>query len=566
VATTLKTAVPHATLPPEDATRLAALSHYDILDTPAEQGFDDIVLLASRICQTPVALVSFVASDRQWFKAKVGLAACETPLSQSVCAHAIQQPGLLVIPDLTLDPRTRENTLVTEAPGIRFYAGARLEAFDGIALGTLCVIDTQPRPGGLTEEQAGSLDALARQVMTQLELRATRRRLDVELSDAQSALRQSQKMEAIGQLTGGIAHDFNNLLTGILGSLDIVRRRLATNKLDDVPRFLDAATAAGNRASALTHRLLAFARRQALNTQPNDINQLITGIEDLLTRTLGVEVSLATKLAPDLQSALADSNQLENALLNLAINARDAMPDGGLLTIETENTRLDADYAARHEEVTAGDYVAISVSDTGTGMPPEVVEKALDPFFTTKPVGAGTGLGLSMVYGFIKQSRGHLRIYSEVGNGTTIKLYLACAPADAVDLPLAEAIETPPGQGETILVVEDDATVRLLLVSVLQELGYHYRDAPDASTAIAMLRSGLKPDLLITDVGLPIMNGRQLVELARGIHPSLKVLFITGYAETAAVRGGFLEAGMDMMTKPFALDALGVKVREMIER
>jgi CheY-like chemotaxis protein len=343
------------------------------------------------------------------------------------------------------------------------------------------------------------------------------------------------------------------------------RKRVALNRC---PRFLDAATAAGNRASALTHRLLAFARRQALNTQSNDINQLITGIKDLLTRTLGVEVSPETKLAPDLQLALAGSNQLENALLNLAINARDAMPDGGLLTIETENARLDADYAARHEEVTAGDYVAISVSDTGTGMPPEVVEKALDPFFTTKPVGAGTGLGLSMVYGFIKQSRGHLHIYSEVGNGTTVKLYLACGPTDAVDLPLAmaEAIETPPGQGETILVVEDDASVRLLLVSALQEVGYHYREAPDASTAIAMLRSGLKPDSLITDVGLPIMNGRQLVELARGIHPSLKVLFITGYAATAVVRGGFLEAGMDMMTNPFALDALGLKVREMIER
>jgi PAS domain S-box-containing protein len=388
---------------------------------------------------------------------------------------------------------------------------------------------------------------------------------EAALAKAEEALRQSQKMEALGQLTGGIAHDFNNLLTGIIGALDIMRRRIASNRPGDLTRFMDGASASAQRAAALTHRLLAFARRQSLDTKPSDINRLVSGMEELLHRTLGEQVSLRTILDPETWPAMTDDNQLENAILNLGLNARDAMPGGGMLTIETGNTRLDESYARLNDDVKPGEYVVISVTDTGAGMPPDVVAKAFDPFFTTKPIGEGTGLGLSMIYGFVKQCAGHVRIYSEVGVGSSIKLFLprAVSHAEADD---SEAADVPLGRGETVLVVEDDPTVRLLMVDVLEELGYRHLEAPDGNAAIPILRSRQRIDLLLTDVGLPNMNGRQLAEIARGVRPGLRVLFVTGYAEKAAVRHEFLEPGMEMLTKPFALDALAMKVREMIER
>ena len=389
------------------------------------------------------------------------------------------------------------------------------------------------------------------------------REAEIELSKAQEALRQAQKVEAIGQLTGGIAHDFNNLLTGIIGSLALVRRRMAANDPDDIPRLMDAASAAALRAAALTHRLLTFGRRQSLDTRPNDVNRLVIGVEDLLRRTMGERIEMVCKLSDDLWTASTDANQLESALLNLAINARDAMPDGGRLTIETANVQLDQAYTSLHEDVQPGEYVTVSVSDTGIGMPPEVLEKALDPFFTTKPIGEGTGLGLSVIYGFTKQSRGHLRIYSEAGRGTTVRLYLPRALQDAIDLKPV-ALETPRGHGETILVVEDDATVRSIISDVLQDLGYRVLTAADARFAIPLLQSQEAIDLLISDVILPHVNGRKLAETARTLRPALKVLFVSGYSEDAIVRGDLIEAGMDMLTKPFALDTLGAKVHAMI--
>ena len=391
------------------------------------------------------------------------------------------------------------------------------------------------------------------------------RAAEVELSAAQEALRQSQKMEAVGQLTGGIAHDFNNLLTGILGSLDLVRRRMAANNPDDVPRFMDAASTSALRAAALTHRLLAFARRQSLDSRSNDINRLVGGMEDLLERTLGERIELRFIFASDLWTAFTDANQLENALLNLAINARDAMPDGGRLTIETVNVQLDEAYSSLYEDVQPGDYVVVSVSDTGIGMSPEVLAKAIDPFFTTKPIGEGTGLGLAVIYGFAKQSRGHLRIHSELGHGTTVKIYLPRAMQSAVNLDTSTA-ETPRGQGEVILVVEDDAIVRSIISDALKDLGYNVLLAADARPAITFLQSDQKIDLLVSDVVLPHVNGRKLAEMARGLRPNLKVLFVSGYAENATFRGEFLDPGMDMLTKPFALDALGAKVYAMIGR
>jgi PAS domain S-box-containing protein len=390
------------------------------------------------------------------------------------------------------------------------------------------------------------------------------RAAEAELLVTQEALRQAQKMEAIGQLTGGIAHDFNNLLTGILGSLDLVRRRIAARKLDDVALFMNAASNSAKSAAALTHRLLAFARRQSLDSRPNNLNRLISGMEDLLKRTLGEHIELRCVLDADLWTALTDANQIESAVLNLAINARDAMPSGGQLTIETKNIQLDEAYASLHEEVKPGDYVAIIVSDTGVGMSPEVLAKAVDPFFTTKPPGQGTGLGLSGIYGFTKQSRGHLRICSELGAGTTVKLYLPRVLQSAVDL--ADVSKTPQrGEGETILVVEDDTTVRLVIIDSLKDLGYKILGASDARDAISLLCTSQRIDLLISDVVLPHVNGRKLAETARGLRANLKVLFVSGYAENATVRDDFLDPGMDMLTKPFTFDALAAKVHAMIK-
>jgi PAS domain S-box-containing protein len=389
---------------------------------------------------------------------------------------------------------------------------------------------------------------------------------EVELAAAQEALRQSQKIETIGHLTGGIAHDFNNLLTGIIGSLDLVRRRMASGKNPgDIKRFMDEATASAQRTAALTHRLLAFGCRQSLDTRPNDINRLIASMEDLLRRTLGEHIELHFELSTGLWTALVDANQLENAILNLAINARDAMASGGRLTISTVNTQVSESFAAHHEGLEAGDHVIMRVSDTGTGMSRDVLARAVDPFFTTKPAGQGTGLGLSMIYGFARQSRGYLRIQSEVEHGTTVELYLPRALQDAIDLDIP-ALATPRGQGETILVVEDDATVRLIINDVLKELGYQVLLATDARAAIPVLQSNHKIDLLVSDVVLPHVNGQKLAEIARAARPDLKVLFVSGYAENAVLRADFLGPGMDMLTKPFALDALGAKVRLLIEQ
>ncbi|WP_165492891.1 ATP-binding protein [Lichenihabitans psoromatis] len=382
---------------------------------------------------------------------------------------------------------------------------------------------------------------------------------------AESQLRQSQKMDAIGQLTGGIAHDFNNLLTGITGSLDLIRRRLEAGRIQDIGRFIDAASTSALRAAALTHRLLAFARRQSLDTKPSDVNALVAGMDDLLRRTLGKH-ALDIVLGADLWPAMTDANQLENAILNLAINARDAMPDGGRLSIETMNISLDETHSLSNEEVTPGPYVVISVSDTGSGMTPEVIAKAIDPFFTTKAIGQGTGLGLSMIYGFAKQSGGHVRIESEVGRGTTVKLYLPRAQRGVAVVSGLDRSDTPRGDGETVLVVEDDPTVRLLILEVLKELSYVPLEVSDSRQALPILRSGQRVDMMVSDVGLPGLDGRHLAEMARETRPDLKVLFVTAYASAATIRSDFLAPGMDLLTKPFTLDALGSKIRQMLQQ
>ncbi|MDO6413949.1 ATP-binding protein [Sphingomonas sp. BIUV-7] len=850
-----------------EADRLAALAAARILDTPPEPRFDDIVALVSSLCEVPIALVSLVDAHRQWFKAKVGVDACETPIATSVCALAIRQDGLFQIEDLAADPRTRDFALVTDAPHIRFYAGFPIVGLHGQPLGSLCAIDVAPRAGGLNARQALALEALARQVAREIDLgmlpgapggdsrsigtwdwdiqadRVTadppfadlygvdravaregapiaefmahihpadlpatgeaieqalrtggpfhaeyrlvrpdgrsrwvaaqgqvllspdgvplrfpgvsfdidarktselrlaalvelndrlresgeaadlayaaaeilgrtlgvsragygtidpvaetivverdwnapgiqtlagtlefrdygsyidnlkrgetvavsdayadprtrdtadalkaisaqsfinmplteqggfvallylnheaarpwpaeelafvrdvaertrdaveRRRAEQELADlnasleeqveartqelmtAEEHLRQAQKMEAVGQLTGGLAHDFNNLLTGISGAIEMMQIRVTQGRFGELDRYVGAAQGAARRAAALTHRLLAFSRRQTLDPKPVAVDRLISGIEELVRRTVGPAIHVEVVGTPGLWPALVDANQLENAILNLCINARDAMPDGGRITIETANKWLDQ-RAARERDLEPGQYLSLCVTDTGTGMTPQVQARAFDPFYTTKPLGQGTGLGLSMIYGFARQSGGQVRIYSELETGTTVCIYLPRHHGDAVpDEPLTAQSDIE-GEGasadaRTVLIVDDEPTVRMLVVEVLEELGHTPLEAGDGAAALRILQSGARIDLLITDVGLPgQMNGRQVADAALALSPELRVLFITGYAENAVIGSRQLDPNMALLTKPFAMDALASRVREML--
>ena len=386
------------------------------------------------------------------------------------------------------------------------------------------------------------------------------------LEVAQDALRQSQKMEAVGQLTGGIAHDFNNLLGGITGSLEMIQKRLAEGRSGEVERYIEAALGAGRRAAALTHRLLAFSRRQTLAPKPTDVNRLVSGMGELIRRTVGPAVEMEVVEAGGLWPTLVDPHQLENALLNLCINARDAMPEGGRLTIETANATLDS-RDAQARDLQPGAYISLCVTDTGTGMTSEVMARAFDPFFTTKPLGHGTGLGLSMIYGFVRQSGGQVRVESEVGKGTSMRLYLPrhFAPA-AESEPVLSTAQANDGRGKTLLVVDDEPTMRMLVSEVLVDAGYTLVEAGDGPSGLNVLNSERAIDLLITDVGLPGgMSGRQLADAARLLRPGLKVLFITGYAEEAAVGAGSLEADMEVMTKPFAMADLSDRVRAILK-
>jgi len=382
---------------------------------------------------------------------------------------------------------------------------------------------------------------------------------------AESQLRQAQKMEALGQLTGGIAHDFNNMLGVIMGALDLVTRRIAKGDFG-IQRFLDAATAASERAATLTQRLLAFARQQPLSPQPLDANQMIGNMSELLYSTLGEKIQIQTVKAAGLWIAHADSQQLENAILNIAINGRDAMPEGGKLTIETANSYLDEAYCRENPEIQPGQFAMVAITDTGSGMTPEVAARAFDPFFTTKATGKGTGLGLSQVYGFVKQSHGHIKVYSEPGAGTTVKIYLPRLIGDAEEIrrTIAGPIQTG-DRSEIILLVEDDSLMRRLTADALHELGYTVFDADSAANALATLDRVAEVTLLFTDVVMPDVNGRKLAEEAVRRRPGLKVIFTTGYTANAVVHGGVLDKGVHFISKPFTLDQLAAKVRAVLD-
>ncbi len=738
--------------------RLAALRRYNILDTPPDGAFDRVTALAARLFNVPISIISLVDEDRIWFKSHEGIDTTQIDRAPGLCASAILQTEPTLIMDAALDPRSLANPLVAGDFGLRFYAGAPLRTRDGYNLGTLCVIDREPRE--LSERDLATLSDLASLVMDQMELRLAAREAtsqsfnagrdletlnrtgaavaselelnrivqmvtdagveltgaqfgaffynvladsgesmllytlsgadrsqfegfgnprptpvfaptfhgegvirsgditkderygqnapnngipkghlpvrsylavpvtsrhgevigglffghsdaDVfdeaserlmlglagqaaiaidnsrlyesaqranhtleqrveertrELEEAHEALRQAQKMEAIGQLTGGIAHDFNNLLAGISGSLEVVERRLTEGTVHGIERFISGAQASAQRAASLTQRLLAFSRRQTLDAKPAEVNRLVFGMEELIHRTVGPEIKVEVIGAAGLWTINVDAAQLESALLNLAINARDAMPAGGRLTIETANKWIDA-RAGIERDLSPGQYISICVSDTGTGIPKDIEQRIFDPFFTTKPIGQGTGLGLSMIHGFVRQSGGQVRVYSEPGEGTTMCLYFPRYTGDTADdgaEPQSGILKH--GEGETVLVIDDEPIVRMLILEVLEEAGYNTLEADDGPAGLKIIDSGVRLDLLITDVGLPGgMNGRQVADAARVAKPDLKVLFVTGYAENAAVAGGHLEPGMAVMTKPFVMAELAAKITAMID-
>jgi PAS domain S-box-containing protein len=519
------------------------------------------------------------------------------PRNTAVFGPTFRGEGIVRSDDITKDPRYGRNAPRKGMPDghlpVRSYLAVPVLSRTGDVLGGLFF--GHATPGMFTERSERGLEGLAAEAAvaidnvrlaqaTQREV-AERRRAEealrelngtleqqvaqrtAELRANEEALRQSQKMEAVGQLTGGVAHDFNNLLQVIIGNLDTIQRNLP----EDAARLRRASTQALNgarRAAALTQRLLAFSRRQPLDPKPLNVNGVVTNLSELIHRTLGETVAVETVLAAGLWQVEADANELEAAILNLAVNARDAMPEGGRLTIETANTHIDEAYAATYAEVSPGQYVGVYVSDTGSGMDEATVAKAFEPFFTTKPVGRGTGLGLSQVYGFVKQSGGHVKIYSEVGEGTTVKIYLprllAAVTADEV---AEEALPAPDGDSdETILVVEDDDDVRTYSVDILRELGYRVIDAHDGPSALRLLERQARVDLLFTDVVLPSgMTGAQLAEQARAVRPGLKVLFTTGYARNAIIHHGRLDKGVRLITKPFASNDLALKVRDVLD-
>jgi signal transduction histidine kinase len=408
-------------------------------------------------------------------------------------------------------------------------------------------------------------EAALRELNEDLESRVAR--AIAEREEIEDALRQAQKMEAVGQLTGGIAHDFNNLLTVITGNVDMARRALGSGENSRALRALENAQKGAQRAAALTQRLLAFSRRQPLAPKVVNVDRLITGMSDLLHRALGEQVQLETVSTPGLWRVEVDPNQLESAILNLAVNSRDAMTEGGKLTIETANARLDDQYSAAHVEVAPGHYVVVAVTDTGNGMSKETLARVFDPFFTTKGVGKGTGLGLSMVYGFVKQSGGHVKIYSELNEGTTVKIYLPrvmnASEADEKE----EAAEVDRmRRDQRILVVEDDDDVRAYTVEILRELGYRVLEAHDAPSALSLLeRQEQRIDLLFTDIVMPGLSGRELAETAHQGHPAIKVLFTTGYAHNAIVHGGRLDPGVEMIAKPFTYQGLAQKIADVLD-
>lgn len=517
------------------------------------------------------------------------------PRNTEVFAPTFSGESIVRSDDITRDPRYGRNAPRAGMPEghlpVRSYLAVPVRSRAGNVLGGLFFghsaagkfdDSAEQTMSGLAAQAAIAIDnaqlfqsaqrELAQRRAAETELQAINATLEQRVASevtnrlkAEEALRQAQKMEAVGQLTGGVAHDFNNLLTLIIGGLDTLRR-IGPNDQGRFSRALDMATQGAHRAATLTARLLAFSRRQPLQPKPLDLNAVVRDAGELLHRTLGETIEIETVLSPRLWTADIDQNQLDNAILNLAVNARDAMPSGGKLTIETANTLLDESYVKSDSEVIPGQYVAISITDSGIGMPKHVLERVFEPFYTTKEVGRGTGLGLSMVYGFAKQSGGHVTIYSEEGHGTTVRLYFPRYRGDGniEDLP-SESSSPEAARDEVVLVVEDNQDVRNYSLSILSELGYGVIEAADAESAIRLLKGPVRIDILFTDIVLPGSNGRALADEALRIRPGLRILFTTGYSRNAIVHHGRLDAGVDLITKPFTFEQLATRIRAVLD-
>jgi PAS domain S-box-containing protein len=679
--------------------RLAALAACGILDTPAEEGFDDLALLAAEICDTPMALVSLIDRDRQWFKARVGIDVDETPRELSFCAHAILHPDeLMVVENATKDARFADHPSVVDGPAIRFYAGAPLVTSDGFALGALCVIDSEPRT--LDDRQSRSLEALARQAVAQIELRRSlTEQLEVErrlteserrLVDAQrvagigswewdvgtdavswseelyrqygvsldtpnvdfdlfislvhpedrervtaivnnsvdtgepfahecrirrpngevvyveerghvvldqdgevvgmrgtgqdrtafvlaeqektaleARLHQAERLESVGQLAGGIAHDFNNILAVILNFAAFMAEELEADSplRDDLGEIQHAA----ERAAELTRQLLVFSRREPGNLGAVALNDVVADVERLLRRTLSADVALVTRLAPDLPPVAFEASQGEQALLNLALNARDAMPQGGTLTVETTAIELDAEGArALRDTLDPGAYVRLAVTDTGSGMSDDVMARALEPFFTTKAPGAGTGLGLATLYGAVTQAGGHIELRSSPGRGTTVEVTLPAlgreAPQAEEPQPLAP-VASSVGSARRVLLVEDEDAVRRVVCRVLDKHGYVVRSAADGQEAMLLQAQDPEPvDLVLTDLVMPGVSGNELVAQLRAHQPGLRAVYMSGYSEDVAVQRGIAEDGTAVLDKPFTAQSLLHSVETALAR
>jgi PAS domain S-box-containing protein len=522
------------------------------------------------------------------------------PRNTAVFAPTFNGEGIVRSDDITKDPRYGRNAPRKGMPEghlpVRSYLAVPVISRGGKVIGGLFfghaavgVFTERSQRGltGLAAEAAVALDnaylvnetqrEITARTSAQEALRELNENLEREIAERtqqlranEEALRQAQKMEAVGQLTGGVAHDFNNILQVIVGNLELIRR-LAPADAKQLRRAADKALNGAKQATSLTQRLLAFSRRQPLDPKLVDVNSLVGGMSELLSRSLGETIAVESVRGAGLWKVEVDPNALESAILNLAVNARDAMPQGGRLTIETVNAYIDEAYAAAHAEVRPGQYVAISLSDTGTGMDRETISRAFEPFFTTKPIGKGTGLGLSQVYGFVKQSGGHVKIYSELHEGTTVKIYLPRVERTDYALPLAESTELLKGApGETILVVEDDESVRGYTVAALRELGYLVVEAVDGPSAVHLLETGsekqTKIDMLFTDVVLPGgLTGAQVATRARELYPAIKVLFTTGYARNAIFHHGRLDKGVQLLTKPFSFNDLAAKIRDVLD-
>ncbi|MDE1180198.1 ATP-binding protein [Paraburkholderia sp.] len=559
-----------APFPPNESARLDALSRLEILDTLPETVFDDIVTLATSICETPIGLVSLIDAERQWFKACIGLDVRETHRDQAFCAHAILAPDeLLIVEDATRDSRFSANPLVLGAPHIRFYAGAPILTPAGFALGTVCVIDTVPRT--LDASQRNALEALARQTGALLELRelgSLKERQTRELSKKiiqaladdsgeHAALRQNQRVATVGQLTSGVAHDFNNLLQALSTSLELINRWTAS--VDDVQRWSSNGLQVVRRGASLVAQLLAFSRGESLKAEPLPVCAWLGQMKELLPRVLGPEVELEFDLKDDDVKVSCNGTQLEAAVMNMVVNARDAMHNVGRIRISTSRAAVVDD-----GELPDGNYFVLQVSDNGPGMTSDVAQRAFEPFFTTKDNGKGTGLGLSQVMGFARELGGAARVETALGVGTCVSLYLKALSGQAGNLPVHA-----PGQesravsaGTEILLVDDDADVRDTWQALLSAVGYRVNAVASGFAAVYAFEHSA-PRLVITDCAMPGLGGPGLARVLHELRPGLPIIFVTGHSDLDALRCQ-LEPDATLLRKPVALDVLIASIESLL--